>query len=429
MKKYLPRIIDQEINRKLSIFGALQIVGPKWCGKTTTAEYHCKSSVKFQDSFDKGNLINLSILNPKVLLKGAKPLLIDEWQDAPDIFDAVRNYCDNHPGFGHFILTGSTSKKVTTKHTGTGRVSTICMYPMSLYESGESNGKVSLLDLFNNKKISKDSMVSNLSLENLIFASCRGGWPNSLSIKNKEDQLEVAKDYFKQIYSKDIYSVDNVKRDGKTMRAILRSYARNISTLASLETILADVSSTNKITKITLYDYLDILERLYIVQNLEGWCPMIRSASAMRSGKKIEFIDPSIAVSALHATPESLMYDLNTFGLIFETLCIRDLRIYSSKLNGELCFYHDRYGLEVDTVLFLNDGRYALIEIKLGDEKRVNEGIEHLLKVESLIKEHNKKMKKSNIELPTLKMVITATQYGYKTKDGVYVVPIGCLKD
>lgn len=429
MKKYLPRIIDDEIKRKLNIFGALQIVGPKWCGKTTTGEHHSKSNIKFQSSFDNSNLIKLASLNPKTLLEGDKPLLIDEWQDAPNIFDAVRNYCDEHKGFGHFILTGSTSKKITTRHTGTGRISKICMYPMSLYESGESNGKVSLLDLFNGKKSNNASFVSNLSLDNLIFAACRGGWPNSLAIKNREDQLEVAKDYFKQIYSKDIYSVDDVKRDGKTMRAILRSCARNISTLASLETILKDVSSTNKITKVTLYNYIDILERLYIIQNLEGWCPMIRSATAMRSGKKIEFIDPSIAVAALNASPKSLTYDLNTFGFIFETLCIRDLRVYSSKLNGEVCFYHDRYGLEVDAVLFLNDGRYALIEIKLGDDKGIDEGVKHLLKVESLIKEHNKEKKHGFIDLPTLKMVITGNQYGYKTKDNVYVIPIGCLKD
>ncbi|MCQ2795815.1 MAG: DUF4143 domain-containing protein [Bacilli bacterium] len=428
MKKYINRIVDQEIDKKLSIFGALQIIGPKWCGKTTTGEHHSKSEIKFQETFDVENLIKLTRFNPGVLLEGDKPRLIDEWQDAPNIYDAVRNYCDNSSNFGNFILTGSTSRKVTTRHTGTGRISKILMYPMSLYESGESNGHVSLIDLFNDKKIDPKRFTSSLSLEDLIFLACRGGWPKSLLIANKTDQLEVAKDYYKQIYTSDMYNVDQIKRNAKTMRAILRSYARNISTLASLETILADVASTNKISKVTLYDYIDVLDRLYIVKNLEGWCPMIRSATAMRSGKKIEFVDPSIAVAALKATPKSLLYDLKTFGFIFETLCIRDLRVYSSKFGGEICYYHDRYDLEVDAVLFLNDGRYALIEIKLGDDE-IDEGIRHLNKVEQLIKTYNKKETKKKLDLPTLKMVVTGSKYGYKTKDNVFVIPIGCLKD
>ncbi|MCQ2795466.1 MAG: DUF4143 domain-containing protein [Bacilli bacterium] len=428
MKKYINRIIDQEIDKKLSIFGALQIIGPKWSGKTTTGEHHSRSQIKFQENFNIENLLKLSSLNPEILLEGEKPRLIDEWQDAPNIYDAVRNYCDKSSNFGNFILTGSTSRKVTTRHTGTGRISKIMMYPMSLYESGESNGRISLMDLFDHKKIDSKCFISSLSLEDLIFLACRGGWPNSLLIKNKVDQLEVAKDYYKQIYTSDMYNIDQIKRDGKTMRSILRSCARNVSTLASLETILKDVASTNKISKVTLYDYIDILERLYIVKNLEGWCPMIRSATAMRSGKKIEFIDPSIVVAALKATPKSLLYDLKTFGFIFETLCIRDLRVYSSKFGGEICYYHDRYDLEVDAVLFLNDGRYALIEIKLGDNE-IDEGIRHLNKVEQLIKSHNEKEKNEKLNLPTLKMVITGSKYGYKTKDNVFVVPIGCLKD
>lgn len=420
-KQYYKRIVDKELDLKLRAFGAINIVGPKWCGKTMTAIQKANSSIMFQKEADKENLIYTAKINPSVFLEGDKPRLIDEWQDAPEIWDAVRNYCDENVGRGHFILTGSTSKKVETKHTGTGRISELRMYPMSLYESMESNGSVSLMDIFDGKETLQNGCTSNLSIDDLIFAACRGGWPESITINDKEAQLLIPKDYFNQIYTKDMFSVDNVKRNPQIMKAILKSYARNISTLAKKSSIFDDVNSVVTISDKTLDDYISVLEQLYIVEDLYGWNPSIRSKSAIRSGRKREFVDPSIAVAALGGSPKFYNQDLKTFGFIFETLCIRDLRIYSHAANGELSYYHDKYGLEADCVLHLDDGRYALIEFKLGSNE-IQSGIEHLIKIEELIVN-------ANLDKPTFKMVITGTKYGYKSPEGVYVVPIGCLKD
>ncbi len=424
---YLSRIVDKQLELKLRAFGATHIVGPKWCGKTTTAEQYAKSSIKLQRDPNKEALIRTAEINPIALLRGETPRLIDEWQDAPNLWDAVRSYCDDNRGRGHFILTGSTSKKVTTSHTGTGRISKLKMYPMSLYESGESNGAVSIMDLFDGKEQLENGCVSNLSIEELIFAACRGGWPESILFDDKEAQLAIPKDYYHQIYEEDIFKVDDTKRSSRTMRAVINSYARNISTLAKTSNIMADVNATNDISDKTLSDYIEVLERLFIVEDLFGWCPAIRSASAMRNGKKREFVDPSIAVAALGVSPEYFDTDLKTFGFIFECLCIRDLRVYSSANNGQMSYYHDRYGLEADGVLHLDDGRYALLEFKLGS-REIEEGASHLCEIEELIKKHNETEKQVPIRLPDLKIVITGTQYGYKRPDGVYVVAIGCLK-
>lgn len=428
MDGYLSRIVDRQLELKLRAFGATHIIGPKWCGKTTTAEQYAKSSIRLQRDPNKEALIMTAEINPIALLRGETPRLIDEWQDAPNLWDAVRSYCDDNRGRGHFILTGSTSKKVTTLHTGTGRISKLKMYPMSLYESGESNGSVSISDLFDGKEQLAEGCVSNLSIEQLIFAACRGGWPESILFNDREAQLAIPKDYYHQIYEEDIFKVDDVKRSSTTMRAVINSYARNISTLAKASNIMADVNATTSISDKTLADYIDVLERLYIVEDLSGWCPAIRSASAMRSGKKREFIDPSIAVAALGVSPEYFDTDLKTFGFIFECLCIRDLRIYSSANDGQMSYYHDRYGLEADGVLHLDDGRYALLEFKLGS-REIEEGANHLCEIETLIKKHNETEKQVPIRLPDLKIVITGSQYGYIRPDGVYVIPIGCLKD
>lgn len=325
-------------------------------------------------------------------------------------------------------MTGSTSKRVSTSHTGTGRISKLKMYPMSLYESGESNGSVSIMDLFDGKENLEEGCSSTLSIEQLIFAACRGGWPESILLDDREAQLAIPKDYYQQIYEEDIFKVDEVKRSSTTMKAIINSYARNISTLAKTSNIMADVKATNSISDKTLSDYIDVLEKLFIVDDLSGWCPAIRSASAMRNGKKREFVDPSIVVAALGVSPEYFDLDLKTFGFVFECLCIRDLRVYSSAHNGQMSYYHDRYGLEADGVLHLDDGRYALLEFKLGS-REIEEGAGHLCEIESLIKQHNETEKQVPIRLPDLKIVVTGTQYGYRRPDGVYVVPIGCLKD
>lgn len=419
---YYKRIADKLLDLKLRAFGAVNIVGPKWCGKTETAKQRAKSMIMLQKEPNKDGFIYTAKFNPMALLNGEKPRFIDEWQDAPELWDAVRTYCDENHGQGHFILTSSTSKIEETKHTGTGRISTLKMYPMSLFESLESNGSISLIDLFDGKETLNNGCVSDLTIDDLIFAACRGGWPESILLKDKEAQLAIPKDYFHQIYLKDLFCVDKIKRNSNTMKAVIRSYARNISTLAKKVNIIDDVLSTNNITEATLDDYIEVLEKLFIVEDLYGWCPQIRSKTAMRSGIKREFVDPSIAVAALGGSPKLYNTDLKTFGFIFETLCIRDLKIYSQAFGGEVSYYHDNLGLECDCVLHLDDERYALIEFKLGSFE-IDDGAKNLNKLESLIIE-SKRYKR-----PDLKIVITGSKYGYKRDDGVLVIPIGCLKD
>ena len=273
----------------------------------------------------------------------------------------------------------------------------------------------------------ENGLKSNMSIEDIVFAACRGGWPGSVILKDKEAQLAISRDYFEQIYKKDIFSIDQRKRNSKTMKLLLKSYARNISTLAKDKNILDDVAATNTISNVTLSDYIDVLEKLYIIDDIYGWNPNIRSKTAIRCGRKREFVDPSIAVSAQGVSPDFYLKDLKSFGFIFENLCIRDLKIYSQALGGEISYYHDNLGLEADCVLHLNDGRYAIIEFKLGSFE-IDEGAKHLNKLESLIIEHNLQSS-VHIKEPDLKLIITATQYGYRRDDNVYVIPIGCLKD
>lgn len=426
MKKYISRIVDSQLKFKLQTFGAVNVVGPKWCGKTTSSEQIAESTIKLQKDPNKSALIETAEINPVALLKGIKPRLIDEWQDAPSLWDAVRAYCDDNPGTGHFILTGSTSKKVKTYHTGTGRISTLRMYPMSLYESGESNGEVSLQALFDGTERLNEGCHSDLTVEGLIFAACRGGWPVSVLSGHRSSQLAIPKDYVEQIYERDMFSVDDIKRNKKTMKNILKSYARNVSTLAGKGNVIADVNANCPITDKTLDDYINVLEELYIVQDLNAWCPSIRSKTSIRSGVKREFVDPSIAVAALGGSPEYYDTDLQAFGFIFECLCIRDLRVYSSSFGGEMSYYNDRYGLEADGVLHLDDGRYALLEFKLGG-RGIDEGAKHLCQLEKLIEEHNA-VSPVPLRKPDLKMVVTGTEYGYLRPDGVYVIPVGCLR-
>ena len=313
-------------------------------------------------------------------------------------------------------------------HTGTGRIDTLSMFPMSLYETGESNGTVSLMDLFNNPAALESGCESSLSIDNLIFAACRGGWPSSLSKKSDRAKLLVAQSYFESLCREDMSNIDCVKRNETTSRLLLRSYARNISTVAANKAIINDIKANTEISEATFYDYINALKKLYVIQDVEAWCPAIRSKSAMQATNKREFIDPSLVVAALGVGPEYFNLDLKTFGFIFETLCIRDLRIYSALQGGRVSYYRDRYGLEADGVLHLRDGRYALLEFKLGS-KDIEEGANHLCEIETLIMKHNETEKQVPIRLPELKIVITGTQYGYKRPDGVYVIPIGCLKD
>ena len=423
----MDRIIDEQLALKLESFGAVLIVGPKGCGKTTSAKHKAKSFIEFQDEEQRDNLIAVANTYPSKLLIGEKPRLFDEWQDAPKLWGTIRKSVDDLGENGLYILTGSSSKDIIKPHTGTLRISKLKMYPMSLYESGESNGSISLIDLFNNPE-KFDGCISDLTIDDLIFAICRGGWPRALLNKTKRSQLEIAKDLYRQIYSSDISSIDNVKRNARLAQTILQSYSRNICTLASTKTVLRDISSNFNLTQPTFDDYIQALENLFIIEDIDAWCPAIRSKSAIRASKKRNLIDPSIAVAALGLSPEYFNTDFKTLGFLFESLCLRDLKIYSSAFDGYVSYYHDRYGLEADCVLHLNDGRYALIEFKLGSSE-INQASEHLSKIENLIKKYNENEKQNPIRIPDLKIIITATKYGYKLDNGVFVIPIGCLKN
>lgn len=426
MKNYKKRIADNLLKLKLEAFGATLIVGPKGCGKTTTAKQQAKSVIEFQDEDMRDKYLSVANNVPSKLLIGDNPRLFDEWQDAPKIWGAIRKSVDDRNESGLYILTGSSSQTVNTPHTGTTRISTLKMYPMSLFESEDSSGEISLIDLFNNKTL--DFVESKLTIDKLIFAICRGGWPRALLNKTPESQLEIANDLFYQTCHRDISSIDNVKRNPLWAEKILKSYSRNICTLAETKTIFGDVVSTTDISKTSYYDYIQALEKLYIIEDIPAWCPSIRSKDAIRATNKRNLIDPSIAVAALGITPDYFNTDFKTLGFLFESLCIRDLKIYSSKMNGELSYYHDRYGLEADGVLHLKDGRYALLEFKLGT-KEIDEGAKHLCEIERLINEYNQKEQQCPLRLPDLKIVITGSQFGYKRDDGVFVIPIGCLKD
>lgn len=425
--EYKNRIVDKKLDLLLSSFGATLIKGPKGCGKTTTAKNKAKSYVEFQDEDARENLLLIANTKPSLLLEGEKPRLFDEWQDAPKIWGAIRKNIDDTGENGLYILTGSSSKNVLVPHTGTLRIASLKMYPMSLYETGESNGSVSLTELFNNPD-SFDGCRSNMTIDDIIFAICRGGWPQSIRNTTKESQLQIAKSLYQQIYTTDISNIDNIKRNPSWTQAILQSYSRNICTLCDYKTIYGYVKANYDLSETSFKDYIDALERLYIIEDINAWCPAIRSKTSIRSGKKRNLIDPSIAVATLGLSPEYFKTDFKTLGFLFESLCIRDLKIYSSAFDGDLSYYHDRYGLEADAVLHLNDGRYALIEFKLG-ESEVEMGAKHLCEIEKLVQEYNEKEKQCKLKLPTLKIIITATQYGYKRDDGVFVVPIGCLKD
>ena len=432
-------MVDETLKETLDCIGAVLIVGPKWCGKTTTAQMQAKSVINMQDPDRSRGYLATAETKPSLLLAGKNPRLIDEWQIAPVLLDAVRTEVDRRREDGLFILTGSTSVDDSKiMHSGTGRIARLRMYPMSLYESKESNGTVSLGQLFNSKDYDIDGAKSNLSIEQLIFASCRGGWPASLNKKTDKAALFTASSYLDNICESDASTVDGISRDPMRMRAVLRSYARNVSTLSGIQTIIKDIAANfGSISENTLYSYLNALNRLFVIDEVPAWSPAIRSASAIRASNKREFIDPSIAAAALKITPEILMQDLNTFGFLFETLCIRDLRAYSSALGGSLpsgsavSYYRDRHGLEADCVLRLGDGRYALIEFKLGSSQ-IEEGIQHLQTIQSLIRKYNESngaaSSGANIKEPELLIIITGGEMAYRRKDGIYIIPIGCLK-
>ncbi|MBR5969521.1 MAG: ATP-binding protein [Lachnospiraceae bacterium] len=424
---YKKRILDDLLELNMEAFGATWIRGPKGCGKTTTAKQKAASVVEFQDEEVRDNLLAIGSTSPKQLLKGKKPILFDEWQDAPKLWGTIRKDVDVSGKKGQYILTGSSAKEVDTPHTGTLRISQLLMYPMSLFESGESNGEVSLMELFDHPD-HFDGCHSDLTVEGIMFAVCRGGWPGALQNRTIRSQLAVAKDLYRQTYSVDVSKIDGVRRNPEIAQTLLQSYSRNLCALADKKTIFSDVKAAHDVSDVTLRDYVRALEQLYMIDDIDAWNPSIRSKTAMRSSRKRNLIDPSVAAAALGLSPDYFTRDFKTLGFLFESLCIRDLRIYSSAMDGRISYYRDRYGLEADAVLHLNDGRYALIEFKLG-ENEVDKGANHLCEVERLVKEQNEKEQQVPLRLPDLKIIITGSAYGYRRPDGVLVIPLGCLKN
>ena len=429
--EYFSRVSDQMLRDRLEAFGAVLIEGPKWTGKTTTAEQQAKSVIKMQDPDNASEYLATASSKPSLLLKGEHPRLIDEWQDAPVIWDAVRTSIDQSGGTpGLYILTGSnTVDNTQIRHTGTGRITRMMMYPMSLWESKDSTGEVSLQELFDNPNYDIDGASSKLDIPELIRVACRGGWPATLQLSSKASMM-IAKDYVKTVCNYDISAVDKKQRNPKIAMQIMRSYARNISTLAKKTSILEDVTASGNIelSMPTFDDYIGALERLFVIQDIDAWSPAIRSKSAIRSAPKRCFIDPSIAVAAMNVNADGLETQLKTFGFIFEQMCVRDLRAYTADFDSHLSYYRDRYGLEADLVLHFSDGRYALIECKLGS-REIEEGAQHLLEIKRLIQEKNKTETQIPLREPDLMIIITGGKMAYTRADGVKVIPLACLKN
>ena len=425
MYKYKRRIADKLLEKKLKGKGAVLIQGPKWCGKTTTAEQISKSILYMAKPEDKSQNLILADINPSALLEGETPRLIDEWQIAPKLWDAIRFEIDHRNTEGNFILTGSAvpADMSEVTHSGTGRFAWLTMRPMTLYESGESNGEISLESLFNNKE-ENISAKNNLDLNDIAFLCCRGGWPRS-TFMEKEIALEQAFDYYDAVVESDISRVDNINRNPERVKNLMRAYARNIGTSASNETIKNDMKENDaaSLDSDTIYSYIEALKKIFVVEESLAWNPNLRSQTAIRTSNTRYFVDPSIATAALGIGPNDLINDLNTFGFIFETLCIRDLRVYAESLGGTVYHYRDSNNLECDAVIHLRNGQYGLVEIKLGGDILINEGIENL-------KNMYEKIDTKKMNNPDFLMVLTGTgNYAYKREDGVYVVPIGCLKD
>lgn len=424
MVKYKHRIADRILERKVLGKGAVLIEGPKWCGKTTTAKQLSKSILDLGDSSVLMQSSQLIEISPKALLEGKTPRLIDEWQALPTIWDCIRSEVDRRGEPSQFILTGSSvlPEAEETIHSGTGRFAYIKMRTMSLYESGESTGSISLSDLFEGKSF--EVLQNEMDIDELAYLICRGGWPWATLIP-KEVVLDQAFDYVDSVVQKDIQRVDKIKRSPDRARLLLRSYARNISQQISYATIRKDMLANDASTldEDTVADYVKALKKLFVIEDLAAWNPNIRSKAAIRTSDTRHFVDPSIGTAALRLGPKDLINDLQSFGLFFEDLVVRDLRVYAEALDGELYHYRDSSGLECDTVLHRRNGSYALLEVKIGGENRINEGAANLLALA-------KNIDTNKMSAPSFMAVIIGVgKYAYQRKDGVYVIPIGCLKD
>lgn len=423
MKRYRNRIADGILYRKLRAKGAVLIEGAKWCGKTTTASQIAKSILYMQDPARKRQYLELSEIDPARLLSGETPRLIDEWQLAPKLWDAIRFEVDRRDEFGQFILTGSAVPPETSEisHSGIGRISKMLMRPMSLYESGDSSGQVSLAGLFaGNGDIRGES---SMNIDKLSFLICRGGWPKAID-EEEDVALQQAIDYFDAIVNADISRVDNVERNKERTKRILRSYARSVGTQAKISSIAADISANEavSISDMTITSYINALKKIFVLEDSSAWNPNLRSKTAIRTSDTRYFTDPSVCTAALELGPNDLVNDLNTMGFLFENMCIRDLRIYAEALDGNVYHYRDKSGLECDAVVHLRNGVYGLVEIKLGGDRLISEGIETLKKLYSNI--DTTKMK-----APAFKMVLIGVgEMSYRRSDGIYIVPLSCLK-
>lgn len=424
MAEYRKRIVDSILQDKLEAKGAVLIEGPKWCGKTTTAVQKAASILHMDDPFEREQNLNLSKLNPQRLLKGDTPRLIDEWQLAPNLWDAIRYEVDLRAKMGQFILTGSAvppdTKEIT--HSGTGRFSWLMMRPMSLFESGESSGEVSLKELFNgNLDIDGENQHD---IEKLAFLICRGGWPGAIDLKEKPS-LQQAFDYYDGVVKSDINRAGGNAKNEERVKRIMRSFARNQGCQAANTVIAGDIltNDSSSVNEDTVHTYIDALKKIFVVEDMKAWNPNLRSKSAVRTSDTRYYVDPSIAVASLGVGPNDLINDLNTFGLFFETLCVRDLRVFAESLDGSVYHYRDNTGLECDAVVHLRNGKYGLIEIKLGGDTLINEGAANLKKL-------LEKIDTTKMKAPSFLMVLTGVgQYAYKREDGILIVPIGCLKN
>lgn len=424
MAEYKQRIADRILERKVLGKGAVLIEGPKWCGKTTTAKQLAKSVLDLGDASVLKQSSQMIEISPKSLLEGATPRLIDEWQALPPIWDSIRSEVDKRGEPSQFILTGSSvlPDANETIHSGTGRYAHVMMRPMSLYESGESTGSVSLIDLFAGK--TPDVQENKLEIDDLAYLTCRGGWPWATLISPKV-ALDQVFDYVDSVIKRDIQRVDKVKRSPERARLLLRSYARNISQQVSYATIRKDMFSNDASTldEDTVADYIKVLKKLFVIEDLVAWNPNIRSKAAIRTSDTRHFVDPSVGTAALGLDPKDLINDLQSFGLFFEDMVVRDLRVYAEALDGELYHYRDSSGLECDTVLHRRNGSYALLEVKLGGEDKINEGAASMIELANNI--DTDKMPAPSF----MAVIIGVGKYAYRRKDGVYVLPIGCLKD
>ncbi|MCL2177391.1 MAG: DUF4143 domain-containing protein [Firmicutes bacterium] len=421
-KNYIPRLVESTITQYLKSSGCVVIEGAKWCGKSTTAERFAKKVVKLQKPATFRQYKLLADVGDANLLSGDRPILFDEWQKLPELWDYIRAEIDDTSERGSFILTGSAKPiEDRERHSGIGRITKLVMRTMSLSESGESTGEVSLFDLFAGQ--TKISGINKHKLKDIAYLLCRGGWPAAVIEKDIDLSVNLARMYVESLITTDVTNVDEIKRNPTRARAILKAYARNTSTTASLSTILKDVENNTIADTRTLDSYLNAFAKLFVIEDTESWAPRLRSKTTIRTTSTRHFSDPSIAAAALNASPDDLMNDLNTFGLLFENLCLRDLKIYMQGLNGQVFTYKDKDGLEADAILHLNNGQWGAVEVKLGGETLINEGAKNLLSLA-------KKVDSDKMKAPSFLMVLTAVdEFAYRRPDGVFVVPIGCLKN